>query len=109
MQESFHDGPRPAADSFLSDGGEQVMVTAVKQHEDGDDLVVRAVETTGRPGRGVLDLPVAGIRIETDFGPSRIRTFRIPREEPTGVVEVNLIEDDLDAPAAPITVTALDG
>lgn len=112
MQESFHDGPRPASDSFASDGGDSgstVMVTAVKQHEDGDDLVVRAVETTGRPARGVLDLPVAGIRIETDFGPSRIRTFRIPRADATAVVEVDLVEDDLDEPAAPITVTRLDG
>ncbi|MDF1605752.1 alpha-mannosidase [Nocardioides sp. YIM 152315] len=109
MQESFHDGPRPAAYSFLADGGGQVMVTAVKQHEDDDDLVVRAVEMSGRPATAVLDLPVAGIRVETDFGPSQIRTFRIPRADPTDVVEVNLVEDDLDEPTASITVTPLDG
>jgi alpha-mannosidase len=107
MQESFHDGPRPAIDSFLGDGGAQVMVTAVKQHEDGDDLVVRAVELTGRPAMAALDVPVAGVRIETAFGASQIRTFRIPREDPSAVVEMNLIEDDLDGPSAPITVTPL--
>jgi alpha-mannosidase len=109
MQESFHDGPRPASASFASDGAGQVMLTAVKQHEDGEDLVVRAVETTGRPATAVLDLPVAGIRIETDFGPSQIRTFRVPRDEPTAVVEVDLVEDDLAELAVPITVTLLDG
>ncbi len=107
MQETFHDGPRPPSDSFVSDGGGQVMVTAVKNHEDGEDLVVRAVEVAGRPGRGVLDLAVAGIRIETDFGPSQIRTFRVPLADPTTVAEVDLLEDDLDRPSAAITVTAL--
>jgi alpha-mannosidase len=108
MQESFHDGARPAADSFLSDGADQVMVTALKQHEDGDDLVVRAVETSGRPATAVLDVRAAGVRIETAFGPSQIRTFRIPREDPTAIVEVDLVEDDLPEPSAPITVTVLD-
>jgi alpha-mannosidase len=107
MQESFHDGSRPPVDSFVSDGGGQVMVTAVKNHEDGGDLVVRAVEISGRPGRGVLDLPVAGIRIETDFGPSQIRTFRVPLADPASVAEVDLLEDDLDEPVAALHVTVL--
>lgn len=112
MQESFHDGVRPASDSFLSDGGDSgstVLVTAVKQHEDSDALVVRAAETTGRSGRATIHVPLAGIRIETDFGPNQIRTFRIPRADPTTVVETNLIEDDLEEPGAPISVTALGG
>jgi alpha-mannosidase len=112
MQESFHDGSRPTSASFASDGGGQVMMTAVKQHEEGDDLVVRAVEVSGRPGPAVLDLPVAGVRLETDFGASQIRTFRISRPADAGgqvdVVEVDLIEDDLAAPTAPIAVTLLD-
>jgi alpha-mannosidase len=108
MQESFHEGPRAAVDSFATDGAGPVMISALKQHEDSHDLVVRAYETTGQPGRAVLDLPVAGVRIETDFGASQIRTFRIPRADPTAVVEVDLIEDDLDQPIAPLSVTLLD-
>src|SRR3712207_9375305 len=99
MLESFHDGVLPPEHSFASDGGGAVMVTALKGSEDdaggaspGDvDLVVRAVETTGRPGRARIALPLLGRVIEADFGPSQIRTFRVPRGG-GDVVEVDLIE-----------------
>ncbi|RLK25254.1 alpha-mannosidase [Micromonospora sp. M71_S20] len=106
MLESFHRGPLPAQQSYLSDGGDQVMVTAVKGHEDGGgapDLIVRAVETTGRPARVRIDLPVLGRVIEADFGPSQLRTFRVPVDG-GAVREVDLIEWDL-AEASPGSVT----
>jgi alpha-mannosidase len=92
MLESFHPGALPAQQSYVSDGGGQVMVTAVKSHEDGPDLVVRAVETTGRPGRARIELPIVGRVVEADFGPSQIRTFRVSAD---AVTEVDLIEWDL--------------
>lgn len=96
MQEGSHDGHLPATCSYVCDGGGQVMVTAVKCHEDApDDLVVRAVETTGRAGALVLDLPLGGVRLHADFGPSQIRTFRIPLAHPLAAVETDLIEVDL--------------
>jgi alpha-mannosidase len=104
MLESFHDGALPPEASFVSDGGGRVMVSAVKGSEDdadggaaGDvDLVVRAFETTGRPARARIELPLLGRTIEADFGPSQIRTFRVPRGG--DAVEVDLVEwsrDDL--------------
>ncbi|MBE1584441.1 alpha-mannosidase [Nonomuraea angiospora] len=93
MLESFHDGPLPAARGYLDDGGGQVMVTAVKLHEDTPrDLVVRAVETTGRAALATLDLPLARIRLTADFGPGQIRTFRIPLDDPLSAVETDLVE-----------------
>ncbi|WP_211267205.1 alpha-mannosidase [Nonomuraea candida] len=93
MLESCHDGPLPAARGYLDDGGGQVMVTAVKLHEDTPrDLVVRAVETTGRAGVATLRIPMAGIRLTADFGPSQIRTFRIPLDDPLAAVETDLLE-----------------
>ncbi|MGC1213738.1 MAG: glycoside hydrolase family 38 C-terminal domain-containing protein [Micromonospora sp.] len=97
MLESFHRGPLPPQQSYLSDGGGQVMVTAVKGGEDGTgtpDLVLRAVESTGRPGRVRIELPIVGRVIEAEFGPSQIRTFRIPADG-GAVREVDLIEWDL--------------
>ena len=94
MLESFHRGPLPGEQSFASDGGGQVMVTALKSHEDGTDLIVRAVETTGRAGRARLELPMAGRVVEADFGPSQIRTFRVPVDG-GDVHEVDLIEWNL--------------
>ncbi|MCK2217173.1 hypothetical protein MF672_025790 [Actinomadura sp. ATCC 31491] len=93
MLESFHDGPLPGALGYLDDGGGQVMVTAVKLHEDAPrDLVVRAVECTGRPAVATLDVPLAGVRLTADFGPSQIRTFRIPLDDPFAAVESDLVE-----------------
>ncbi|WP_220448203.1 alpha-mannosidase [Nonomuraea diastatica] len=93
MLESFHDGPLPPARGYLDDGGGQVVVTAVKLHEDAPrDLVVRAVESTGRAAVATLDIPLAGVRLTADFGPSQIRTFRIPLDDPHSAVETDLIE-----------------
>ncbi|NUP83867.1 MAG: alpha-mannosidase [Nonomuraea sp.] len=93
MLESFHDGPLPGARGYLDDGGGQVMVTAVKCHEDAPrDLVVRAVETTGRAAAVTLDVPLAGIRLTADFGPCQIRTFRIPLDDPAAAMETDLVE-----------------
>ncbi|GAA2727812.1 alpha-mannosidase [Cellulomonas aerilata] len=104
MLEGFHDGALPPEASFASDGGGAVMISALKGSEDdadGDagavDLVVRAVETRGRPAHARLALPVLGRVVEADFGPGQIRTFRVPRGG-GDVEEVNLVEwarDDL--------------
>ncbi|MEE6273815.1 glycoside hydrolase family 38 C-terminal domain-containing protein [Georgenia sp. MJ206] len=100
MLESFHAGPLPDRLSFAADDGGQVMITAVKGSEDdgvhGPDLVVRAVETTGRPARARLDLPVAGRALETDFGASQVRTFRVPADPAEPVREVDLVEWPLE-------------
>ncbi|MFU8850390.1 alpha-mannosidase [Micromonospora sp. SL1-18] len=106
MLESFHRGPLPAEQSYLSDGGDQILVTAVKGSEDGTgtpDLIVRAVESTGRPGRGRIELPMLGRVITADFGPSQLRTFRVPVDG-GDIREVDLIEWDLaDAPHGALT------
>lgn len=99
MQESSHDGALPAEHSFASDGLGSVMVTAIKGTEDvadapgGADLVVRAVETRGEPGRSRIE--VAGRVIEEDFGPSQLRTFVVPADPAAPLVEVDLVERPL--------------
>jgi alpha-mannosidase len=103
MLESFHPGTLPRQLSFATDNAGAVMVTAVKGAEDaapGNDLIVRAVETTGRPGRARIELPVLGRVIEADFGPSQIRTFRVPADG-GDVRETDLIEWDLPDEAPP--------
>jgi alpha-mannosidase len=110
MLESFHPGTLPPEQSFVGDGDGPVMITAVKGCEDGGatpDLVVRAVETTGREARVRLDLPVVGRAIEADFGPSQIRTFRVPADGGE-VREVDLIERDLAEPTRPFAASPID-
>jgi alpha-mannosidase len=75
------------------------MVTAVKGGEDGDDapdLIVRAVETTGRPARAPIEIPLLGRTVTADFGPHQIRTLRVPLDGGP-IREVDLIEWDLPA------------
>jgi len=96
MLESFHPGALPASGSFAADGDGAVMITAVKGWEEpGADVIVRAVETLGAEATARLELPVAGRVIEAEFGPSQIRTFRVPVEGGP-VAEVDLLERDLD-------------
>jgi alpha-mannosidase len=79
----------------------------VKGAEDGADLVVRAVETTGRPAHARLELPIVGRVIEADFGPSQLRTFRVPADG-GAAREVDLIERDLPEPSGPFTAYDVD-
>ncbi|MCU1438447.1 MAG: alpha-mannosidase, partial [Naasia sp.] len=106
MLESFHEGTLPPIGSFVSDGAGAVMVTAIKGSEDasdgpgGADLIVRAVETRGEAASVRLELPLVGRTLDLDFGPSQIRTFRVPADPAGEVVEVDLVEWPLDAATA---------
>ena len=104
MLESFHTGPLPGSLSFASDDG-SVMITAIKGAEDAGadgstDLIVRAVETTGRATTATLSLPVLGRTVTADFGPYQLRTFVVPANRRRRVREVDLIERDLTGTAA---------
>lgn len=102
MLESFHTGPLPRRLSLADDAAGPVMITAIKgtedDGEDGPDLIVRAVETTGEPAEVTLQLPVAGREVTAAFAPYQLRTFRVPRATRRRVTEVDLIERPLDEP-----------
>ena len=104
MQESSHAGPLPRAASFVDDGADAVMITAIKGSEDpseddalGAELIVRAVETRGTRARARIALPVVGRVLEADFDPYQIRTFRVPADPALPVIPVDLLERDLQA------------
>ena len=94
MLESSHPGVLPRRHSYATDRAGAVMVTAVKGSEDdaSADLVVRAVETRGGTATSHIELPLLGRVIEEEFGPSQIRTFRVPADASQPVVEVDLLE-----------------
>jgi alpha-mannosidase len=92
LLESFHAGPLPAASSFVSDGAGSVIVTVLKRAEDDDgDLIVRAYESAGRATRATIELPLIDRTIDADFGPTEIKTFRVPRDG-APIVETSLLE-----------------
>jgi alpha-mannosidase len=90
MLESFHEGELPGRVSWASASPSSVQVTAIKAAEDSDDLVVRAVETSGAAVDAVIELPLMGATIRAVLPPHALRTWRVP---PGGEpVEVDLLE-----------------
>lgn len=90
---SFHrNGTLPQSESFIDTTPENVMVTVLKQAEDGDDLVLRLFETGGAATHATIMLPKWNRKLEVDFGPSEIKTFRVPRDGSQPVLETDLLE-----------------
>ena len=90
LVETFNRGPLPQRVSFGSDGGGAVLVTVVKEAEDGGAWIVRAVETAGRPARAELEL--FGRAFGSDLGAHEIKTLLVPHDQTEPVREVNLLE-----------------
>lgn len=90
--ETYHDGPLPQKDSFLSVDKDNVIVSAVKKAEDNDDLIVRAYETAKTATEATIELPKWNRTITAKFGPCEIKTFRVPKDASLPVVETNLLE-----------------
>lgn len=82
--------PRPLA--VLSD--KACVATAVKKADDGNYLVVRLFEPTGKPRTTTLRLPAIGAEARVKIGGFELKTIRISPD--TGDwSEVNLLEETL--------------
>jgi alpha-mannosidase len=92
IYQGIHPGQRPLTASFLSVDAPNVVVSVVKKAEEGDDLIVRCYETSGRPAEATLDLALVKRRWSGKFRPFEIKTLRVPL---TGgeIREVNLLEE----------------
>ncbi|HWI66087.1 MAG TPA: glycoside hydrolase family 38 C-terminal domain-containing protein [Symbiobacteriaceae bacterium] len=88
--ETYHEGPLPQSDSFLAVDRANIIVSAVKKAEEGDDLIVRAYETNGVATRATIT--VFGRKITADFAKCEIKTFRVPVDAGAPATECNLIE-----------------
>ena len=96
--ESYHDGPLDRSASFGSVEPEGLVLGALKHAEDGDDLVVRVVETIGRAADARVSLTAWGRELAFPIGPFEIRTFRVPRDRSAEPYETDLLERPI-APA----------
>ncbi len=89
--QGIHGGSRPQSSSFLSVDAPNVVMTALKKSEEGDDLILRCYETHGRPASATLDLGFVNRRWTGNFRPFEIKTLRIPLTA-GAIREVNLLE-----------------
>ena len=83
----------PQSNSYISVTPENVLVTVLKKAEDGDDLIVRAYETSGCQSHAIIRLPWLNRLVEAEFAPGEIKTFRIPLDSSRPVMETDMLED----------------
>lgn len=88
MFETFHQGNLPQSYCGFSVDCENVLVTAIKPAYQGDEIVIRAYESFGKPVTAGIRL--FGIEFQAEFGAHEIKTFAVNAEGK--VREVNLIE-----------------
>ena len=95
LASTFHpSGTLPLAASFMAVEPDNILLTVVKQAEDGDDLILRALETAGVATRAVILMTAWGRTFEVDFSAYEIKTLRISqRDGNLPVVETDLLED----------------
>jgi alpha-mannosidase len=92
VYQGIHPGTRPASASFLEVDAKDVVVSAIKQAEDGVDTIVRAYETAGIPARARIEMRFAHTAWTGGFKPFEIKTLRVNAK--TGKVsEVNALEE----------------
>jgi alpha-mannosidase len=74
IYQGIHGGSMPKAGSFLSVDVQNVIVPAIKLSENGEDIILRCVETSGLPTAATLDLLFAKRKWTGDFRPCEIKT-----------------------------------
>jgi alpha-mannosidase len=85
-----HRGARGRSGSLLTVSPANVVVAVLKGAEDGDDLIVRLLETEGAASDAALSLP-EGRTHTVKMGPWELKTLRLSRTG--GLREVNLLEE----------------
>jgi len=92
IYQGIHGGSMPKSGSFLAVDAPNVVVSAIKLSENGDDIIIRCVETFGLPIIATLDLRFADRKWIGNFRPCEIKTLRMNQN--TGdIKEVNLLEE----------------
>jgi alpha-mannosidase len=92
IYQGIHPGTLPTSGSFLDMDAPNVTVSAIKEAEEGDDLIIRMVETLGKEAAATLRFGAAGFTWKGSFRPCEIKTIRLDRH--TGQIrEVNLLEE----------------
>ena len=86
------EGDVPAPGVLLSD--KAVVMTACKAAEDGDDLILRLFEPTGRRRTTTVTVPAVDAATKITLGPFEVRTLRLERDR-RRLVETDLLEQPL--------------
>lgn len=91
IYQGIHSGKMPKSGSFLSVDVPNAVVSAIKQSENGEDTIIRMVETFGALATVTLDLKFVNRSWIGNLGPFEIKTLRLDKKG--SVREVNLLEE----------------
>ncbi len=92
IYQGIHPGTLAQAGSFLAIDATNVIVSAIKKSEVGNDLIVRCYETNGEQTTANIDLRYSKRHWSGVFKPYEIKTLRIS-EGAESVKEVNALEN----------------
>lgn len=92
VYQGIHDGKMPKTGSFLAAHPGNIIVSAIKLSESGDDIIIRCIETSGMQSEALVDLRFAGKKWKGSFRPYEIKTLRMNKNEDK-IKEVNLLEE----------------
>lgn len=92
VMETFHEGKQPKTQSFVQVENKEIILSAMKEAEDKDGVIVRAYETMKQHVNAVIKLPFMERIITADFNPCEIKTFKVPYDKKAKVTEVNMLE-----------------
>ncbi len=92
IYQGIHGGSLSKSNSFLSVDSPNVVVTAIKNAESDDDLIVRCVELAGKETSAQINFGFNNRNWSGTFTPCEIKTLRISRKS-GAVKEVNLLEE----------------
>lgn len=93
LMTTFHaDGSLPQEGGYIHVEPDNVVVSVLKQAEDGQDLILRAWETAGEDLHAVFHLAFCNREIQADLKAWEVKTLRIPRDASQPVQETNLLE-----------------
>ncbi|HBC77830.1 MAG TPA: alpha-mannosidase [Bacteroidales bacterium] len=92
IYQGIHGGSFPKAGSFLTVDSENIIISAIKKSEEGDDLIIRCIETTGSETSATVDFPFIKRKWTGSFRPCEIKSLRLNCST-RDVKEVNLLEE----------------
>ena len=76
-QETHHDGTLPQTYSGIDVDNENIVVTAIKRAEDGNGIIIRAVETDGRETEATIKSDALRASFTMKWKPQEIKTIRV--------------------------------
>ncbi len=94
IYQGIHGGTMPKSGSLISTDSENVVISALKLSEEGEDLIIRCVETLGLSTESSVNLHFINSKWKGNFKPYEIKTLGVDKNNGS-VKELNLLEDQI--------------